>query len=67
MVIYLTGAISGAHLNPAIALAFAVIGNLPKQRLAGSVRWSIACSGSRLFFVQWGGGVYRFRSMVWAG
>ena len=31
--IYLTGAISGAHLNPAISLAFTVFGDFPPRRL----------------------------------
>ena len=33
--IYLTGAISGAHLNPAITLAFAIVGDFPKRRVPG--------------------------------
>lgn len=33
--IYLTGAISGAHLNPAVTLAFAIVGKFPKARLPG--------------------------------
>lgn len=36
-VIYTMGEVSGAHLNPAVTLAFAVRGNFPWRRVAGYV------------------------------
>src|SRR5471032_1755149 len=35
--IYLTGALSGAHLNPAVTCALATCGNFPRRRVIGYV------------------------------
>jgi len=37
VVIYLAGSVSGAHLNPAVTLAFALRGNFPWRRTAGYI------------------------------
>jgi len=37
MAIWLTGALSGAHLNPAVTCALATCGNFPARRVAGYV------------------------------
>ena len=44
-VIFFMGTISGAHLNPAVTLAFAVRGNFPWRRVpaTSSPRWSARC------------------------
>ena len=40
--IYLTGALSGAHLNPAVTCALATCGNFPARRVAGYVAVQLA-------------------------
>src|SRR5438445_10355538 len=40
--IYLTGALSGAHLNPAVTCALATCGDFPARRVAGYVAMQFA-------------------------
>src|SRR5258706_586062 len=40
--IYLTGSLSGAHLNPAITCALATCGNFPARRIAGYIAAQMA-------------------------
>jgi aquaporin Z len=41
-IIYFMGTVSGAHLNPAVTLAFAVRRNFPWNRVPGtSSRWRL--------------------------
>src|SRR3954454_24513025 len=37
LAIYLTGSLSGAHLNPAVTCAFVTCGNFPMRRVPGYV------------------------------
>lgn len=52
--IYAAGAVSGAHLNPAVTLAFALKGDFPWENLPGYVLSQIAGAivGSSLMFLQ---------------
>lgn len=49
-IIYFVGAVSGAHLNPAVTLAFALRGNFPWRRVPGYVvAQAIGAVGAALF------------------
>ena len=37
VIIYFMGTVSGAHLNPAVTLAFAIRGNFPSTRVPGYI------------------------------
>jgi len=51
-VIYFMGAVSGAHLNPAVTLAFAVRRNFPWQRVPGYVAAQLAGAVGAAIFLH---------------
>ena len=54
-IIYFMGAVGGAHLNPAVTLAFAARRNFPWNRAPGiSPRSSLAASPQRVFWAMFG-------------
>ncbi len=52
VVIYFMGTVSGAHLNPAVTLAFAVRGNFPWQRVPGYIIAQIAGGIAAAIFLR---------------
>jgi aquaporin Z len=52
-IIFFMGAISGAHLNPAVTLAFAVRGNFPWLRVPGYIFAQLVGAVSASLFLQW--------------
>ena len=50
--IYFMGAVSGAHLNPAVTFAFAVRGNFPWYRVPGYVAAQVAGGVLAAFFLR---------------
>jgi aquaporin Z len=50
-IIYFMGTVSGAHLNPAVTLAFAVRRNFPWRRVPGYVAAQI-CGGVAVLFLR---------------
>lgn len=51
-VIYFMGTVSGAHLNPAVTLAFAVRGNFPWRRVPGYILAQIAGGVAAAIFLR---------------
>ena len=60
--IYLTGTLSGAHLNPAITLAFAVLTDFPLKQVPGYVvaQFAGAFLGAAAVFGLFGGSIEAF-------
>ena len=52
-IIFFMGTISGAHLNPAVTLAFAVRGNFPWLRVPGYIIAQLAGAILASLFLQW--------------
>ncbi len=52
-IIFFMGTISGAHLNPAVTLAFAVRGNFPWQRVPGYLVAQFLGAVIASLFLQW--------------
>ena len=52
-VIYFMGSVSGAHINPAVTLAFAVRGNFPWRRVPGYLVAQIVGAVAAAGFVRW--------------
>src|ERR1039457_304980 len=51
-IIYFMGTVSGAHLNPAVTLAFALRGNFPWTRVPGYIGAQIIGSIAATFFLK---------------
>jgi len=51
-IIFFMGTISGAHLNPAVTLAFAVRGNFPWRRVPGYILAEIVGALLAAWFLQ---------------
>ncbi len=51
-IIYFMGTVSGAHLNPAVTLAFAVRGNFPWKRVPGYILGQIVGSVAAVIFLR---------------
>lgn len=51
-IIYFMGAVSGAHLNPAVTLAFAVRGNFPWRRVPGYILAQLSGGLAAAFFLR---------------
>lgn len=60
--IFVTGSASGAHLNPAITLAFAFVRDFPKSRIAGyfCAQFLGAFAAAGLVYLLFGGAIQRF-------
>ena len=60
--IYLTAALSGAHLNPAVTISLAAWGDFPKRRVPGYIATQLAgaIAASALLFVIFGGAICEF-------
>ena len=60
--IYLTGSLSGAHLNPAVTLAMAVWGNFPARRIVPYIVVQIvgAFVGAAVLYVIYSGALHVF-------
>jgi aquaporin Z len=52
VIIYFMGTVSGAHLNPAVTLAFAVRRNFPWRRVPGYIVAQICGSGVAVLFLR---------------
>ena len=52
-IIFFMGTISGAHLNPAVTLAFAVRGNFPWRRVPGYIIAQVVGAVLASLFLQW--------------
>jgi aquaporin Z len=53
VVIYMLGDVSGAHLNPAVTVAFAARGNFPWRRAPGYVAAQLAGAIAAVGFLRW--------------
>ena len=51
-IILFMGAVSGAHLNPAVTLAFALRGDFPWRRVPGYIVAQLARRDARLLFLR---------------
>ncbi len=62
--IFVTGKASGAHLNPAITLAFACVRDFPKARIAGYFAAQLlgAFAAAAMVYLLFGGGIQRFEA-----
>ena len=60
--IYLTAALSGAHLNPAVTISLAAWGRFPARRVPGYIMTQLggAIAASALIFVIFGGAIREF-------
>src|ERR1700723_2010173 len=57
--IYLTAALSGAHLNPAVTISLAVWGGFPQSRVLGYIATQMvaAFASAALLYVIFGGAI----------
>jgi glycerol uptake facilitator protein len=62
--IYLTAALSGAHLNPAVTISLATWGNFPKRRVPSYVLTQMAgaFAASAVLYVIFGGAITEFEA-----
>jgi len=62
--IYLTASLSGAHLNPAVTISFAVWRDFPKRRVFGYLATQLAASflSAALLYVIFGGSITEFEA-----
>jgi glycerol uptake facilitator protein len=62
--IYLTAALSGAHLNPAVTISLAVWGGFPKGRVLGYIATQIAAAfvSAAVLYVIFGGAIAEFET-----
>jgi glycerol uptake facilitator protein len=62
--IYLTGALSGAHLNPAVTISLAVWGDFPKGRIPGYIATQMAGAfvSAGMLYVIFGGAIAEFEA-----
>ena len=62
--IYLTAALSGAHLNPAVTISLAVWGDFPKRRVAGYIATQLVAAfvSSAMLYVIFGGAIAEFEA-----
>lgn len=62
--IYLTAALSGAHLNPAVTISLAAWGDFPKRRVPGYIATQVlgAFAAAALLHVIFGGAIHDFES-----
>jgi glycerol uptake facilitator protein len=62
--IYLTAALSGAHLNPAVTISLAAWGDFPKRRVSGYIVTQIAgaFAAAAVLYVIFGGAVTEFEA-----
>src|ERR1700748_2555275 len=62
--IYLTAALSGAHLNPAVTISMAVWGGFPKSRVPGYIATQLVAAfvAAAVLYVIFGGAVAEFEA-----
>ena len=62
--IYLTAALSGAHLNPAVTISLAVWGGFPKSRVPGYIATQLAAAfvSAAVLYVIFGGAISEFEA-----
>jgi glycerol uptake facilitator protein len=62
--IYLTAALSGAHLNPAVTVSLAVWGDFPRRRVFGYILTQLAAAfvSSAVLYVIFGGAIAEFEA-----
>jgi glycerol uptake facilitator protein len=64
--IYLTASLSGAHLNPAVTVSFAVWGAFPKNRVAGYITTQVVAAfvAAAILHLIFGGTILRYESVA---
>ena len=62
--IYLTAALSGAHLNPAVTISLATWGDFPRRRVGGYILTQVVAAfvASALLYVIFGGAIAEFET-----
>jgi glycerol uptake facilitator protein len=62
--IYLTAALSGAHLNPAVTISLAVWGGFPKSRVVGYIMTQVTAAfvSAAVLYVIFGGAIAEFEA-----
>jgi glycerol uptake facilitator protein len=62
--IYLTAALSGAHLNPAVTISMAVWGGFPKSRVPGYIATQVVAAfvSAAVLYVIFGGAIAEFEA-----
>jgi glycerol uptake facilitator protein len=62
--IYLTAALSGAHLNPAVTISMAVFGGFPRSRVLGYIATQMvgAFVSAAVLYVMFGGAITEFET-----
>ncbi len=62
--IYLTAALSGAHLNPAVTISLAAWGDFPRRRIPGYIFTQLAGAfvASAILYIIFGGAIAEFES-----